>query len=226
MAATDSRWSLSLGHAVLYIDDTSFEKIAHDGKLVFIFAGNSARIRDWKAWIANPQSTVSVRPPVDDIAICIIELASATVVFEHDQHIMVDDGRFAGTGAWPAYTCWNVNRDALKAVESAKLADRFSGGNVKFFNLSTGEKNLNEPDDFDSIKNELLTRGMVMYFQNPAHVPVKEAAANDKVVDVALDQIAKGQQSLTAPCPAAANQWTEDEKSRLDSVLERYYPKG
>jgi hypothetical protein len=131
---------------------------------------------------------------------------------------------FAGSGAWPAYTCWSRNKDALKAVESAKLADRYSGGNVKFLKLDTCDQNLNRPDDFESIKDELLTRGMVMYFQNPPHVSVKEAAANDKVLADALEKVASGQVSLTAPCPSAANAWSPQQLDSLDEVLRRYYP--
>jgi len=153
-----------------------------------------------------------------------VDIATRKVVFSHNQDITNDDSCFAGTGAWSAYSCWKSNKDARKAVETAKMADRFSGGQVKFFDLTDRSHNLLGPCDFNSIREGIKTRGMVMYFGNPAHKPVQEAVANDPQVAEAMKKIANGSASLTAPSASAENEWTEEDKARLDKALGQYFP--
>lgn len=225
--ATDSRWSVTIpGYAVIYVDDTRFEKIVMDGPLAYMFAGDSGRINAWKAWIGSPNKVVMARPSVEGrgMALCIVDMEKCEVVFESNQEITFPEARFAGTGALAAHGCWSKNKDARKSVETAKIADRFSGGTVRFVDMKSKAHNLQVPDDFDSVRADINTRGMVMYFQNPQHVSLKSAAQNDPLVADAAKKLASGEITLTAPSAAAENEWSEEAVKRLDQVLGQYYP--
>jgi hypothetical protein len=225
-AATDSRWSATIpGYAIVYLDDGPFDKILLTQPITTLFAGCIQRIDAWKTWLRDPNRLMANIPVADaGIAICMIDMRSSSVVFEHNQEITLPDARFAGTGAWPAHGCWGKNKDARRSVESAKLADRLSGGSVKYVDFASGATNLPDSEDYASIKQNFSTKGMVMYFQNPGHVALPEAVANDPVIAQAADQIAKGEIKLTAPSPAAMNEWTAEDVARLHNVLAEYFP--
>lgn len=230
--ASDSRWSYRLLDgfksviAVVYADDTGFDKIEVHQEYCAIFAGNSKLIDDWKNWIRCTAKHVVKRPIViDDFAMCLIDKRTGAVKFEHGQKISDEKSyRFAGTGAYPAYKCWNNNKDALRAVESAKIDDHYSGGEVKFLTLEDDKHNVNHSGVFESINSSILTRGMVMYTaESQKLVPIQEAAKSDKEVRKLVDQIASGSVSAEAPSGLDTIVWTESDVERLDAALEECF---
>lgn len=217
--------------AMLYVDDTGFEKIVFDSKYSYMFAGPSDLINEWKTWIASPTKLMQPRPAVrDDFAVCFIDSETKIVRFEHGQRIRDDKYRFAGTGAVPAHKCWTANTDPIKAVESAKESDIFSGGTVKYLDISNRTSsslneasvahNLNLNGSFDSIKAATLSKGMVMYTQvNKANLPINEACANDPRIKDFVSKIANGEVVAKAPCGLDTVVWTETDEKRLDDAL-------
>lgn len=222
--ASDSRWSIDTPAFVAFVDDTGFDKIAVYRHLGFMFAGSSMLIQGWKDWIANNPSSGDELPAVEcegeAMALSITDLERRTVMFEHGQDIQHPVARFAGTGSRHAFLCWNANGCAKKAVESAKIMDCYSGGEVKYLHCVTLQHNLSNSVSFQIVGTKFLEKGMIMYKGNGAGViPFKEAAANDSAVERLRQDIASGKAVASAPCDAMYNSWTPAEKSRLGRVL-------
>lgn len=231
--ASDSRWSFRLIEdgpiritaALLYVDDTGFEKIELQPDYSYIFAGPSDLIDRWKKWINSPTRNVE-RPPgvANDFALCIVETKTGSIMYEHGQRVKDDEYRFAGTGAIPAHTCWISNKCAKKAVESAKANDIFSGGDVKYLELRSQAHNLNQEGTYESINKLTLQKGMVMYLSGTkAPIPVEEAAAKDPRIKELVGKIAKGDVAAEAPCGLDTIVWTEGDVQRLNSALGKMY---
>jgi hypothetical protein len=219
--ASDSRWSVVRNFAILYVDDTGFDKIEIAHGHAFIFAGNGRSIQRWKEWIRTAPIDESGEPAVDGMALCIVSLAAGSILFEWGQDIRLDDARFAGSGAFFAHGCWTVNGCARRAVESAKVVDPLSGGEVKFFELNSGENNLRNTASILDVEQAIVTRGYIMYTNSPApkEIPVLEAAANDARVEELCKGIANGDIHASAPCDSMYNDWTAEDKTRLRAAL-------
>lgn len=226
---SDSRWSFEKDFAIMYVDDTGFDKIEEARGKVFLFAGDSEIIQLWKTFLRSGPLSSSGRPKIEGIAILIAEASTGRLVYHYGQDILLPDSEnpmtsFAGSGARSAAQCWQANNCAKKAVESAKGFDLFSGGDVKFFELSTGKHNLNEQIDVKDLKAAFIKKGMVMFTANSQQpVTVQEAAANDPRVAKIVDAIAQGSVSLKAPCDAMYNQPTHADKKRLDAALDEIF---
>ena len=222
--ASDSRWSFeifdgSVVFAVAYVDNTGYDKISFDIDSGYIFAGHSELIDQWKKWVATDQT--DPRPPVArDFAVCVTTLSDGSIFFEHGQLVQDENCRMAGTGAEGAYDCWSIHQDAKKAVESAKVSDIFSGGDVKYLHGEAKDHNLNLPALFTAIKNEFLKKGMVMY-TNPQSkaIPIDEACANDSRIQTVRDNVANGSLAAKAPNGRDPVIWTPADEARLDKAL-------
>lgn len=226
MLASDSRWSFDMPTFVAFVDDTGFDKIVVHKHLGFMFAGNSLLIQAWKSWLAANPAAEDVLPEVESdegsIALSITDLERRTVLFEHGQNIQHPLARFAGTGARHAFLCWNANGCATTAVESAKIVDSYSGGQVKFLRCLDKQHNLDSSASVESIGRGFLEKGMIMYKGSAGGViPVKDAAANDPAVAKLRQEIVAGKAVASAPCDAMFNPWAASEKSKLARVLSR-----
>jgi hypothetical protein len=226
VVASDSRWSIPLGFAIAYVDDVDFDKIVvgkNDG-LIYMFAGNSAVISEWKNWISSDAKIVQNRPTTNSIAICLIDKEKKTIVFCRGEGIDHDGSRFAGTGATFAFACWSNNKQAVRAVKTAIFADIQSGGEVKYFEIASESHNLSAAHDFHGITKKLIERGFIMYLNNGTQqsVPIKEAASNDPRIKEMIGKVEAGGLVPSAPCPSMFNEWTEAEEKELDSVLAKY----
>lgn len=233
--ASDTRWSFRLIQdgpikstlALLYVDDTGFEKIEYQPDYSFIFAGPSDLIDRWKKWINSSTRSLENPPGVaNDFALCIIDMATGEVLEEHGQRIRDDLYRFAGTGAEPAHNCWKENKDPKRAVASATAAgaDIFSGGEVKYLNIKDASHNLNVSGTYELINQLTLKRGMVMYLSgNHAPMPIDEAAANDPRIKDLANKIAKGEVAAEAPCGLDTVVWTDTDVQRLNASLKKMY---
>lgn len=229
-AGTDSRWSINTDYAVFYIDDSGFEKLVHTENGVFIFAGDSKVIQDWKDYLFDESANDSLQddPGLDGIAMLMIDKADGSVIFEHGQDIQYTDidgelvASFAGSGARHAAGCWLRNNCAVKSVDTAKLMDPYSGGETKFFELATQTGNLTQDVGLQGLNVAFMERGMVMYL-NSGQVPlsVRDAAINDDRVKNLVDKVAQGSVALSAPCDAQYMKPTAADKERLRSALGR-----
>lgn len=222
--ASDSRWSFDRSKFALCVDDVGFDKIvAHHG-LAFVFAGNSKRIQEWKDWINTSPTSAGYMPSVNGVAVCMVERQTPKVVFNWGQDIARPGVFFAGSGSLHAFTCWDENKDAQKAVASAMAVDIFSGGQVKYLRFACGSHNIVNNASYKDINQQLAQKGVVMYHNQSykACVPVQEAVANDSEVRDAVDQITSGALVASAPCDAMHNDWPDEKVEELRSVLNEY----
>lgn len=217
--ATDSRWSVPLDFAVIYVDNTGFDKIEVANGHAFMFAGNGAIIQSWKDWIRVP---TRYAPQVDGIALCVTRMADAVVTFEYGQDIVLENARFAGTGAYHAHLCWRANQCARQAVESAKAEDKLTGGQVKFIELRDGNNNLTNNGTIHTVVKDIVDRGWVMY-NGKASIQLDEAIANDQRVADVVRKVASGAAVPSAPCDSMYNKWNDEDKARLKAALSQVF---
>ncbi|NMM15367.1 MAG: hypothetical protein HHJ17_17760 [Rhodoferax sp.] len=232
MMSSDSRWSCQFGKYLIYIDDARFEKIEKYQNSVFMFAGDGTKIQAWKDWIrTSPKSNVGI-PDCEKICICIADQAKNSVLFMERQDIVKDGGYFAGSGSRYAYQCWGQNKDPLKAVETAKVFDVSSGGDVKFFEFGSGKHNLFSPIGKDvrieDVSKAMATRGNVMEITvnsatNSPPFKLADMAANDASLLDVQNKITSGQLSPTAPCDGMYSEWTAGQLDKLNSALGKVF---
>lgn len=229
LLASDSRWSFDQDkeYAVLYVDDTGFDKIevldTFSGTFGFLFAGSSLLIQHWKNWIHGSPSSFQDMPPLDKgISVCIVNKQTRAFKQWHG-FAWQTEAYFAGTGYTHALMCWSTNKDAKRAVESAKQRDSSSGGKTLYFELNSGSNNLNKYSahcSIDIIREAALKRGTVMYRnEESVHVPIADASASDPRIKELCDKIANGQLHASAPCPGTLNEWTDADKESLKDEL-------
>ena len=228
---TDSRWSARYGRFLIYVDDARFEKIERYQTSVFMFAGNGQKIQSWKSWIRTNPTDDSGMPDHQEMCVCIADLPSKGVLLAKHQDIVRNGGYFTGTGSLYAFTCWSENHDAVKAVETAKLFDFSSGGDVKFVDFDSGQNNLFSPTreiNVADVSQALADRGNIMEIavNNRAQVlPFKLAdlAANDAELREVQKKIASGEIAPTAPCDGMYSEWTDDDKLQLKGALAKVF---
>lgn len=233
--ATDSRWSIPFGRYVAYVDDANYDKLVVYENAVFMFAGKGAVIQSWKDWIATKPQSLESRPTVDGISVCIVHLPSKKVLFQARQDITHEGALFAGTGAFAAVTCWHVNRNVTRSVESAKLEDIFTGGDVKFV-AADGSNNLGTKNQMQGVMTHISMvtkaiedRGMIMDRKTgpglspAAPFKLKEVAAaandGDGELQTFKAKIANGDLSPEAPCNGMYDRWTSEQEAQLDAAL-------
>jgi hypothetical protein len=228
MFCTDSRWSFDIRlaggahYAILYVDDTGFEKIESQPDYSFMFAGNSKLINEWKHWIRSPNKVVLPKPATaDDFAVCMVETSTGKIVFEHGQKISGSDHRFAGTGAYDAYKCWNLHKNPKKCIESASKVDVYTGGNVIFLDMGKKTSNIPTEADLREINNLTLKKGMIMYIQTTLDkaITVKEASEKDSLIKNFVEKVANGSAQAEARSGLDKIVWTDADKERLDDAL-------
>lgn len=228
MLASDSRWSykelddrINTTYAIAYVDDTGYDKIAFDEDTGYIFAGPGETIDKWRTWALSKNQSVMQRPAVaNNFAVCMTDLATAEIIMEHGQKISDEFCRTAGTGAKPAYECWTTNGNARRAVDSAKMLDHFSGGDVKFLCGTTRKNNLDFSATFSSIAQQFLNKGMVMYPASPnPPIPIVQAANDDPRIRALVDKVKLDQLSAEAPSGFDPVVWTPADEQRLDAAL-------
>jgi hypothetical protein len=242
LLTSDSRWSSVDGEWLVFVDDTGFDKIIADQQLSFLFAGNMLNIAAWKSWVSAGRLTPAPTHMLNETSIIIVDNATGAVVFYTDYllHSEADGVRHAwygGTGAPHAKDCWEVNKCAKKAVESAILVDRRSGGTVVHLNRQTLETNVTNAESHLSVAVQLKERG-IMKNSNGKEFKLSEVvsapdAANDASTKTEIDGVAKrlaervmnGSVALSAPFPGIDQPWTNEKKLELTKVLERYAPK-
>lgn len=224
--ATDSRWSIQHGSYIVYLDDSGYEKILLWNGHAIMFAGNGGLIQQWKDWIRSNPPDASNQPPEEGICVCIVDMAAKKVKSSVKQIVLPVGGYFAGSGQIYAVPCWMKNRRAQLAVETAKSNDKLSGGDVKFYNLVSGENNLNVNFPTGNLTIQTLTaallkRGLVMETKKGAMhgVPFAEAANDNPELQQIVEKVANGELTASAPSEGMYSQWNAEEKASLKSAL-------
>lgn len=226
IAGTDSRWSMTNSFAIFYVDDSAFEKIVTTENAVFVFAGDSAVIQVWKDFLSGPSELAE--PPLDGIALLMVDGHDGGVIFSHGQDIQPEDeerhitASFAGSGARHAAGCWFENKCVKRSISTAKMLDMYSGGETKYFDLTNRSGNLSNDVGLSGLNEAFKERGMVMYLA-PSKEPmsIHDAAAKDPRVMELVEKIANGSISLSAPCDAQFIKPSDEDKARLKTALNR-----
>lgn len=223
--ATDSRWSFRVDdYAVCYVDDTGFDKLFIDQHANFAasFAGNSELISDWKDYLGTTMAGPWPEVYRNGVAICICLVDRlGNVVFQENQDIHHDDGSvFAGSGALSAYTCWKSNKSATRAVDSAKMIDIFSGGEVKLVEVATGKHNVQNSTPLAGVAQSFLQKGFVMYTKSsPTPIPFDQAAANDAKLGEIKNKLVSGEVQISAPYDRMYQDWSDEKKTQLGAAI-------
>jgi hypothetical protein len=156
---SDSRWSFEEADWIVSIDDTGYDKIIADNELGLLFAGDMETIEIWKAWMRGGRIGPLPVDHVDGISIIAVDMPSGDISFVTDYLLFsVENGKveasYGGTGAPHAKDCWHVNRCAVKAIESAILEDKFSGGLTMFVDRKLSETNVTNAGSYQSVNTQ------------------------------------------------------------------------
>ena len=234
VVATDSRWSWQWDKYIVYLDDTGFEKIQVLDDLVVMFAGNGLLIQAWRDYLAAVPRILANQPAeTKKVSVCMIDAQSGEFVRSAGGDYQVfDTSRFGGTGGAHALGCWIANRNAVRAVETAKGRDPSSGGDVKFVDIKGSISNVKALYPTRAVTIHMVIeavhkRGLVMtmsaknlHFGKP--VPFELAAAQDKNVAAFEQQLASGQLAPSAPFTGMNREWTAAEKEGINDTLKKY----
>jgi len=234
VVATDSRWSWVVGDKLVYLDDTGFDKIQVLPDLVVMYAGRGDLVQAWRNYFAAVPRTLASQPAeTKEVCVCIIDAATGQFVKSAGGvYTVFETSRFGGSGGAFACGCWMDNRDALRAVETAKHSDQSSGGEVRFVDIKGNGGNVKplHPTNvltIDMVNAALHKRGQVMPIAKEnkilnSSVPFKMAAANDRELEVFGEKVANGELPPHAPFYGMEREWTPIEKEELNDALTRY----
>jgi len=232
MIASDSRWSISAGNLVFYVDDTGFDKIADRAEGSLICAGDAGLIQRWRDWFMLPVPMAIMRPPTEDtvngqpvrIAITVLQKPDASALFSKGEYLMYEDfAFFSGSGAQYARDCFSANGCSKRAVASAGQEDPLTGGETKFVELATNANNLSaQTATAQEAYAQLLQRGSVMDTATKKVVPIQDAATANAS---AVRAVQGGQLPLSAPSGKPIAPWSEKERKDLDAALAKLFAK-
>lgn len=198
-----------------------------------MFAGDSRLIDSWKFAIALAESYPNAvqwgNMPTTGLAVCGVERSTGKVVIEINQSLQGDSCSFAGSGAQYAAICWQNNQDAERAVETAKTIDLYSGGQVRYYRLATGETNTGYDKPLKTLNASFIEKGYVMNMNqttsnNP--MPIRDAVQHNDVLRSVMEEVSKGNITATAPHQHMHRIWTSDEKKKLVDAMEYFFPKN
>lgn len=226
--SSDSRWSYEVNPSlIVYVDDTGFDKISLRPLHAMVFAGDGLLISQWKNWFQADQLDFHTMPPVHRLVGNSMVSLSVSLVQRHDGKVLFssgwwldheEDARFAGSGAQPAKDCYVINGCSRKAVASAAELDPFTGGEIKYIELATGQHNLSVLQaTLDDATQALQERGYVMDTTNNVVTPIKDLNLS---ASEALRAIASGAASLSAPTGLPTKCWSPSDQSALRKALE------
>lgn len=238
--SSDTRWSANLVLSdgkkyVAYVDDCEFEKIADLTNSVLVLAGNGVLIAQWKKWWYTSRDPKTL-PPTDIngqnvISLLIIDKLKDEIIFdagnkkamfcyETERVISV----FSGSGDIHAASCWDLNRCAKKAIETASNADIYTSNIVRFVDFNSGETNLEHTEfNYQCIVDAIMERGFVVNIStSPAANEVGVPLSQDKVSKEIKEMLASGKAVASAPVPGIGKfQWNQEQKDKLAKAIER-----
>ncbi|BEN27038.1 hypothetical protein ACNGYR_002135 [Serratia marcescens] len=239
--ASDTRWSANLtlmdGEYILLVDDTGFNKLASRPGGTIICAGDGKTIEQLKLWwMAEPFEPDNLPDLVEGDSFKV----SVMVVSAHGERLF-DAGRkqvvfnpetshmhaiFSGSGSSFAANTFMQCGCAKSAVEMAKLFDPYSGGDVKFCNIKTGDSNLqDETMSYNSIMQSMIDKGVLMKFagfyaansENVSTIPLRDHPQSAQLIN----QLHSGSIRAYAPMGGADIDWNEDRLSKLKEAARK-----
>jgi hypothetical protein len=232
MLTSDSRWSISKGDWVAYVEDTAYDKLIYTSKVAFLFAGSMPIIDAWKCYVASgmKKGTRPTLVPGTKISVIQVDMADGKIVFHSNNLLKSSFGAsiramFGGTGASPAKICWDVNKCATAAIASAAKGDHLSGGTVIFLNRIKRNSNAQNTATAAQARQILNDRGILMNIatqQTP--ILLKDAAndpANPEAQAIAKDIIC-GDSPLVAPFPGMDEDWSDEKIAEFEAALSMY----
>ena len=214
---SDSRWSVHYEGNLYFVDDTGFDKIEDRSVAVMICAGNAGLIEQWRNWFVDdncvtipetefhlPDGTVE-----QAVYVTIIGKPDFAVLFSSGLYsAFQSDALFCGSGAEYAKDCYSVNGCSLRCIESAKVGDPQTGGEIKFVEFDISNNNLSVPQmTLQELEDELFNRGKVMTIQTR-----DIASMNDMDREKLKKALSAGTVSMSAPTGQAPRAWTDREK--------------
>lgn len=233
--SSDSRWSISKGDWVAYIQDTDYDKLVLNAKLTvgFLFAGDMPIIDEWKTYITNGMKR-GTRPTISpgmSISVIQVDIVTGKIVFQSNNllrslfSVSVVRALFGGTGASPAKICWDVNKCALQAIGSAAKMDPLSGGSVVHFNRTTLSGNMKNSVTAKEAAELFNDRGILMNIATNYTPMLLKDAANDPSnpeVQAIAKSILSGGSPLTAPFPGMNEPWSAEKIAEFEAALDQY----
>lgn len=232
MLTSDSRWSISKGDWVAYVEDTAYDKLIYTSKVAFLFAGSMPIIDSWKSYVAGgmKKGTRPALVPGTKISVIQVDMADGKVVFQSNNLLRSSFGAsiralFGGTGASPAKICWDVNKCATTAIFSAAKGDHLSGGSVIYLDRKKRKSNATNACTAAQARHLLNDRGILMNIATQqAPILLKDAAndpANPEAQLIAM-QIISGDSPLVAPFPGMDEEWSDEKIAEFDAALALY----
>ena len=231
LLTSDSRWSAEDGDWVAFVDNTNYDKIVHDNKLAFLFAGPLPEIDIWKQWILAGRKKEDL-PSLANTTMSVIQVdvAKGVVVFKSHQFLnssfgIVPRALFAGTGAKPAKDCWDRKKCAMTAIGSAAEMDHLTGGNVVFFNRAKRSGNITNTSSATELKEQAKQRGMIMSKSNAEASVLIKVAANDPsnpTKQALAMKVMSGAAPFAAPFPGMEEPWSLAKKLEFEAALALY----
>lgn len=224
LITSDSRWSADINDSeVLYIDTAEFEKMVEQQHFALVMAGDASLISGWKEWAKGdiekdiPNVTrVEQDGSTSHISVCVI-FKPSTVLFDSDVATDVTPhARFSGSGRFFAKDCWNQNQCAKKAVESAINSDVYTGGAVKYVDLSTQDNNLS--DDTTTLKELETLMCNEGYIMNIKTKEITDMENYTNKEDIAQD-MQDGKIVASAPTGSDESPWNESQESALGEAV-------
>ncbi|WP_313465672.1 hypothetical protein [Stenotrophomonas sp.] len=230
---SDSRWSVddAAGGYVYYVDNTHFDKIAERSTAVMICAGDAELIDQWKQWFVDEDAGYEAPPShLQDLQGNVIAAITVTVItkpgFAVDfseglYHRHEDSAYFCGSGGAAAKDCYSVNGCSFRCVDSASVADPFTGGDVKYYDVSSFENNLSNPKaSLQDMLDQLVDRGFAMNKTTREITPMSPLTQEEL-----RQKLANGTLSASAPTGVPLRGWSDrarhDAQEAMRRIVER-----
>lgn len=222
---SDSRWSADINDSeVLYIDTSKFEKMVEQQHFALVMAGDAQLIHNWKVWAKGDitNETPDVTRVDEDGIECLVSICMifkpSIVLFDVDIATEVTPhARFSGSGRALAKDCWEQNKCARKAVESAVNGDVYTGGSVKYVELSTPDNNLSDDSTTLTELHELMfNEGSVMNTKTKEIVKMKNYTSKEEIAKGIQD----GKIVASAPTGSDESPWNESQERALGDAVD------
>lgn len=233
LLASDSRWSTPMPEHpgfVAFVDESGFDKITLRPTHALVFAGDGELIAGWKEWFSKPTMDFANLPRTsrslsggtaeESMVVSLVRRSTAEVSFTVGRFVAHgEDARFTGSGAEFAKDCYAVNKCGKTSIDSARVRDVFTGGDVKFVELETGSNNLSMTQaTFPELLNAINQRGFVMDTKTNTVTPINEWRATHLDADRAAS--AGSLTSISAPTGMPVRSWSEQEQGEFVKALQ------
>ncbi|EOU9520308.1 hypothetical protein ACOJCI_000674 [Cronobacter turicensis] len=242
IVASDTRWSAKLnlidGQYILYVDDTGFNKIVHRLGGAIFCAGDGVTIEQLKKWwLAEPFDPENLPDLQHDnefkVSVMVVSSEGERLFDAGPKQALVDPENnnhlhavFSGSGSPFAGHTFMQCGCVKTAVTIAETFDPFSGGEVKFCNISTGEGNLHdETMDYSSIMKSMSERGILMkytgfYAANSENIQSIPLSEHPQFKEISAE-LKAGNIRAYAPMGGTDIEWNEDRVNKLKAAARR-----